>query len=151
MTRLLRLNGLLVLAAAIVVALWIRAVGGFEGIAGLPAPGPIQIAVMLGLTAACVLARFFRFQFLMRHAGSRLIERPSLLLYLASLVGTATPAYIGEAIRCAFLRRQFRSADTRHGRRRTIWPALRSRANSAAVFNRRYTLRGSLGFIQNDS
>jgi len=107
MTRLLRLNGLLVLAAAIVVALWIRAVGGFEGIAGLPAPGPIQIAVMLGLTAACVLVRFFRFQFLMRHAGSRLIERPSLLLYLASLVGTATPAYIGEAIRCAFLRRQF--------------------------------------------
>jgi len=41
MTRLLRLNGLLVLAAAIVVALWIRAVGGFEGIAGLPAPGPM--------------------------------------------------------------------------------------------------------------
>lgn len=107
MTRLLRLNGVLLLGATAVALLWIRAVGGFEGVAGLSSVGPLQVGAMLALTALYVLIRFFRWQFLMRHAGSRLIARPSLLIYLASLVGTATPAYVGEAIRGAFLRRQF--------------------------------------------
>lgn len=107
MTRLLRLNAVLVLAATVVVLLWIRAVGGFGGVAGISAARPLEVLAMLSLTALCVLVRFFRWQFLMRHAGSRLTERPSLMIYLASLVGTATPAYVGEAIRGAFIRRQF--------------------------------------------
>lgn len=107
MTRLLRLNSVLFIVAAIVVLVWIRLAGGFDSIAGLAAAQPLQVVTMLGLTAACVLIRFFRWQFLMRHAGSRLIERPSLLIYLASLVGTATPAYVGEAVRGAFIKRRF--------------------------------------------
>jgi SAM-dependent methyltransferase/uncharacterized membrane protein YbhN (UPF0104 family) len=106
MRRLLRLNFALALLATAVVLLWIRAVGGFQGVAGA-AIAPLPVAIMLVLTGLCVLVRFLRWQFLMRHAGSRLIERSSLRIYLASLVGTATPAYVGEAIRGAFIRREF--------------------------------------------
>lgn len=107
MKRLPWLNLAPVLLATVLALLWIRAVGGFEGLSGLTAVRPLYLAAMVGLTALCVLVRFVRWQFLMRHAGIRLTERPSLLIYLASLLGTATPAYIGEAIRGPLIRREF--------------------------------------------
>src|SRR5687768_13873193 len=88
------------LAAAVIGVIaavaWVNVAGGPDGLARVR---PQYLLLMLGLTVGCVGLRFFRWQFLMRHAGVRLTERPSLQIYLASLVGTATPAYIGEAVR----------------------------------------------------
>lgn len=102
---LIRLTLALAVLAGLVALWWIAAAGDGRGGLGLRAVVPV--IVMLGLTAMCVGVRFVRWQFLMRHAGVRMTERPSLLIYLASLVGTATPAYVGEAVRGAFLRRRF--------------------------------------------
>ncbi len=62
---------------------------------------------MAGLTALCLAARFVRWQFLLRRLGIRLPARPSLRIYLASLVGIATPAYAGELLRPVLVRRRF--------------------------------------------
>ncbi len=98
------------LAAALIgvfVAIgWINVAGG-PHLAGLGRVRPAYLLLMLALTAGCVGVRFIRWQFLMRHAGVRLTERPSLQIYLASLVGTATPAYVGEAVRAVWIRQRF--------------------------------------------
>jgi SAM-dependent methyltransferase len=52
-----------------------------------------------------LILRYFRWQFLLRVAGARVPARPSLVVFLASLVGLATPGYLGEAIRIPLLRR----------------------------------------------
>jgi SAM-dependent methyltransferase len=69
--------------------------------------GPGHGFLLAGLTFACVLMRFVRWQYLCRRAGVRVPTRRSLSIYLASLAGIATPAYLGETIRCALLRREF--------------------------------------------
>lgn len=102
-----RINLALTLLGTVIAGAWIRMVGGVNDLTAVLRAEPLHVALMLGLTAACVVLRFVRWQFLMRHAGARLPVRPSLLIYLASLVGTATPAYLGEAIRAAFIRRKF--------------------------------------------
>ena len=51
--------------------------------------------------------RFLRWQFMLRQVGLRIPIRPSLSIYLASLIGTATPAYSGELLRGVFIRSRF--------------------------------------------
>ncbi|HSL21140.1 MAG TPA: methyltransferase domain-containing protein [Vicinamibacterales bacterium] len=102
-----RINLALVLLGVLVAATWVRLGGGLGTFSSLLQASPLIVALMLGLTGLSVLVRFVRWQFLIRHAGVRLPARPSLQIYLASLVGTATPAYLGEAIRGAFIRRRF--------------------------------------------
>jgi SAM-dependent methyltransferase/uncharacterized membrane protein YbhN (UPF0104 family) len=60
-----------------------------------------------GLTLIWLALRFIRWQFLLRRTGVRVPDRGSLSSYLAGLPGTATPAYAGELIRGAFLRRKY--------------------------------------------
>jgi SAM-dependent methyltransferase/uncharacterized membrane protein YbhN (UPF0104 family) len=95
------------LIGLIVAVGWINVAGGPWDLATLARVRPQYLVLMLALTAGCVGVRFFRWQFLMRHAGVRLTERPSLQIYLASLVGTATPAYVGEAVRAVWIRQRF--------------------------------------------
>jgi hypothetical protein len=63
--------------------------------------------LLLTVTTFCVFIRFVRWQFLLRRTGVRIPIRPGFSIFLASLVGIATPAYVGETIRTAFVRAKF--------------------------------------------
>jgi SAM-dependent methyltransferase/uncharacterized membrane protein YbhN (UPF0104 family) len=108
MPRLLRINVLLIAAGALIAGVWIYATGSLEAFAAAW-PRPVHVALLLGCTAFCVLVRFVRWQFLLRRADVRLPARGSLFVYSASLVGMATPAYVGELIRSVLLKRRFGS------------------------------------------
>lgn len=106
-TRRLRLATLAsVLIGGAIAAAWVRATGGPAALRTLSDASLPAVAALLGLTAWFVLARFVRWQYLLRRAATPVPARASLVVYLASLPGTATPAYVGEAIRCVFLRRR---------------------------------------------
>jgi ubiquinone/menaquinone biosynthesis C-methylase UbiE len=98
---------LLLVAGLAVVAAWIRFAGGVELLAAVGRLGPGYLALLAGLTFACVILRFLRWQYLCRRVGVFVPTRRSLSIYLASLAGIATPAYVGETVRCALLRREF--------------------------------------------
>ena len=98
---------ILPLALGGVLALWwVRATPGTL-LTTLAQARLAGVATMLAVTAAWLVTRFIRWQFLLRRVGMRLPIRPSLTAYLAALPGTATPAYVGEALRAVFLRRRF--------------------------------------------
>jgi uncharacterized membrane protein YbhN (UPF0104 family)/SAM-dependent methyltransferase len=104
---LLTLNAALVAVGALVAAAWVYLSGGqlLAEMAQAPLAGCVAL---ITITAAWVAVRFVRWQFLLRRAGVRLPLRGSLLIYLASLLGIITPAYIGElAIRAGLIRQQF--------------------------------------------
>lgn len=98
---------LLFVAGLVVVAAWIRFAGGVELLAAVGRLGAGQGVLLVGLTFTCVILRFLRWQYLCRRVGVRVPTRRSLSIYLASLAGIATPAYLGETVRCALLRREF--------------------------------------------
>jgi ubiquinone/menaquinone biosynthesis C-methylase UbiE/uncharacterized membrane protein YbhN (UPF0104 family) len=98
------------LVGALVAAAWVRATGGPEALQTLGDAKPLAVAGLLGITLVFVLTRFVRWQFLLRRAATAVPARDSLIVYLASLPGTATPAYVGEAIRCVFLRRRAKAS-----------------------------------------
>ncbi|MBM3989011.1 MAG: methyltransferase domain-containing protein [Planctomycetes bacterium] len=93
------------LVGALIAALWVRGTDGSAALAALTRASATAVVLLLTLTAYFVLARFVRWQFLLRRADASVPARDSLKIYLASLPGTATPAYIGEVIRCVLLRR----------------------------------------------
>jgi SAM-dependent methyltransferase len=82
-------------------------VGGDALLGALAHADWIALLPLPVLTAGWFLVRFVRSQFLLRRAGIRVPIRPALSVYLAALPGTATPAYLGEAIRSLLLRRRF--------------------------------------------
>lgn len=95
--------------AALIVPYWVRA-GGSSGLAGrLAQADPLIVASMISVTGFWVIVRFVRWQFLLRRTGVRVPIRLSFAVYLAGLPGTATPAYLGELVRNAFLYRRFRA------------------------------------------
>lgn len=95
------------LAALSLAGIWVAATG-YLVLPVLRRARAEVVVAMLGLTATWLLLRFIRWQFLLRRAGVRVATRPALTGYLASLPGTATPAYIGEAMRAYFLGRRTR-------------------------------------------
>lgn len=96
------------LFAGLVIAFaWISRTGSVSLLSTLRMVDVVSVALMLAATAGWFGVRFIRSQFLLRRAGVRIPIRPALATWLASLPGTATPAYIGEAIRSVFLRRRF--------------------------------------------
>ncbi|MCP4357712.1 MAG: methyltransferase domain-containing protein [Chloroflexi bacterium] len=98
----------LVVIGAFIALVWVRFIGGREFLLGLAQMQPIYLLPLLGITAVFLFTRFIRWQFLLRQVDVRIPTKPSLSVYLASLIGTATPAYIGEVIlRSAFNRLRF--------------------------------------------
>ncbi len=91
----------------VVVAAWIGLAGGGALGAALLRLRPLTGVVLIGLTCTCLFLRFLRWQYLCRRVGIRVPTRRSLSIYMASLAGIATPAYLGETLRCALLRREF--------------------------------------------
>lgn len=105
--RLWHLNLSMVLVGAVAASLWVGLAGGRDLLARLLRLHPAIIGAMLSVTAFWLLMRFLRWQFLLRAVGVRLPVRPSLTIYLASLAGSATPAYAGELVRGLFIKRHF--------------------------------------------
>jgi len=90
-----------------VAGFWVYFAGGLESLASVTWFHPGYILPLLAATASCVLMRFVRWQFLLRRVGVRVPIRSSFSIFLASLVGIATPAYLGEGIRSIFMRKKF--------------------------------------------
>jgi SAM-dependent methyltransferase/uncharacterized membrane protein YbhN (UPF0104 family) len=86
---------------------WALSAGGSALIRGLLTARPVGVLAALAATAGWLFLRFIRWQFLLRRVGVRLPIRTTLGTYIAGLPGTATPAYVGEAIRGVFIRRRF--------------------------------------------
>lgn len=95
------------IVGGIIAAWWAWSAGGASLATGLAQARLQWVVVALGLTAIWLFARFIRWQFLLRRVGVRLPIRPTLKVYVAGLPGTATPAYVGEAVRSLFLKRRF--------------------------------------------
>ena len=94
-----------VVLGVLVVVLWVRLAGGEALVRALSRVNPLYVPALLSLTVACVGLRFIRWQYLLRRIGVRVPTRRSGAVYLASLAGIATPAYLGETIRSVLLRR----------------------------------------------
>jgi ubiquinone/menaquinone biosynthesis C-methylase UbiE len=98
----------LVLLGLVVVGLWVVGSAGAPDLAvSLTRMKGIYVPLILALTTACIGLRFIRWQYLMRRIGVRVPTRRNLVIYLASLVGIATPAYAGETVRAVLARRAF--------------------------------------------
>jgi SAM-dependent methyltransferase len=107
MNRFFRLTVSLLLPGIIVAGVWIYLTGGGEYFSGIAEFHWIRLPLLLLITTVCVWIRFVRWQYLLRRAEIRLSVRSSLSSYLASLIGIATPAYIGELTRCIFIAKKF--------------------------------------------
>lgn len=101
------LLGVPVLIGGLLAAWWVRSAGGATLIRGLATVQPALVLLALATTAGWLFARFIRWQFLLRRVGVRLPIRTTLGTYIAGLPGTATPAYVGEAVRGFFIKRRF--------------------------------------------
>ena len=101
------LNVLLLAAGLVVAALWLRATGGMQAFAALSELRWWGIPLLVGASTASIGMRFVRWQYLLRRADVRIPARRSLSIYLASLMGIATPGYVGEIVRGVFLKRGF--------------------------------------------
>jgi ubiquinone/menaquinone biosynthesis C-methylase UbiE/uncharacterized membrane protein YbhN (UPF0104 family) len=86
---------------------WIYLSGGRELIRELTELPSGVIFVLPLITGYWIFARFIRWQYILRRIDVRVPLRGGLGIYLASLPGTATPAYVGEGIRSLFMRQQF--------------------------------------------
>jgi SAM-dependent methyltransferase/uncharacterized membrane protein YbhN (UPF0104 family) len=98
--------GLLLVGAAL-AGYWIHRAGGSGALGGLSRVPAAYLAILLSLSATSIVVRFVRWQYLLRSAGVRVPIRSSLAIYLASLAGIATPAYVGEVLRVVLLRKRF--------------------------------------------
>ena len=105
--HLLRINVGFVLLSIIIAGFWVFLAGGPGRLAELMRVQPVYVAPLLTITTFWAFVRFIRWQFLLRQGGVRVPTRESLSIFIASLAGTATPAYVGEGIRSVFLRRKF--------------------------------------------
>ncbi len=97
----------LILAGGAVAGLWVYAAGGFGFLSDMSHAQPVYFGPLLAVMVYYFFARFIRWQFLLRRADIRVPIRPNFSIYLASLAGIATPAYVGEIIRSIFMRRKF--------------------------------------------
>ncbi|MBL8693861.1 MAG: flippase-like domain-containing protein [Planctomycetes bacterium] len=98
--------GLVLLGVAVSCA-WLFLTGGAGAVRPLLHASPLFVVILLGVTTVHLGVRFVRWQYLLRRADVRVPARPSLSIFLASLMGTATPAYVGEVLRCALARKRF--------------------------------------------
>lgn len=107
-SRRLSLLAVPLLIGAVAAAMWIAATGGPALLRSILGTSPVAIAALVAVTGWWLFIRFLRWQYLLRRVGVRVAIRASFHAYLAALPGTATPAYLGEAVRAVFMHRRFR-------------------------------------------
>jgi ubiquinone/menaquinone biosynthesis C-methylase UbiE/uncharacterized membrane protein YbhN (UPF0104 family) len=105
--RLIRVQVVLLLLGLGIAAVWVYLTGGSGYLSALQQIRPMYLVLLLTITAACLLVRYVRWYFLLRSLRIRVPARPSLAIYIGSLAGTATPAYLGEAVRAVLMRSRF--------------------------------------------
>jgi len=105
--RILSINLGLLFLGIIIAGIWIYISGGAGYFSRLLLVRPGYFALLFGITAFCILSRFVRWQFLLRSLSIRIPTKSSLSIFLASLFGILTPAYVGEIVRGWFLKRKF--------------------------------------------
>ena len=104
----LLLNTAFILLGILVAAVWVYITGGRTIVGSLLDVNPLWILLLIAITIYFIFMRFFRWQYMLRRVQVRVPVRPSLRIFLASLVGTATPAYAGEMLlRSVFMRSRF--------------------------------------------
>jgi len=103
-----RFNAFQIFLGIAITGLWIYFTGGTRYLGSFRDIRPDYIILLLGIISFCIFSRFVRWQFILRRIDVRIPARRSLSIYMASLVGIATPAYLGEIIRGLFIRREFR-------------------------------------------
>ena len=84
------------LIGGVIAAFWIYATFKKKLPGGALVVLPGMIPILAGTTLICIGFRYVRWQFLIRQAKILVPSRRGLLIFLASLIGIATPAYIGE-------------------------------------------------------
>ena len=97
----------LVLVVILVGYTWGFLSDGSDFLAAIAACNPVWLILMAALASTFFGIRFIRWQYLLRRAAVRLPARGSLAIYLASLVGMVSPAYVGELSRSLFVRARF--------------------------------------------
>ena len=105
--RLISINSIFIFLGLAVCIFWIYLSGGGELVKGLTEVPSGIIILLPVITAFWIFARFIRWQFILRRVNVRVPIRGGLSIYLASLPGIATPAYIGEVIRSVFMKQKF--------------------------------------------
>jgi len=101
-------NIIALLIGLTVVVFWVYLIGDIAIFRNLLKINPIYYVLLLAITLYFLFMRFLRWQFLLRRVGIRVPTRRSLSIYLASQLGIATPAYLGEIfIRSILLKRNF--------------------------------------------
>ena len=105
--RLIRVQVVLLLLGLGIAAVWVYLTGGQGYLSALRLIRPLHLGSLLAVTATCLLARYVRWYFLLRSLRIRVPTRPSLAIYIGSLAGTATPAYLGEGVRAVLMRSRF--------------------------------------------
>lgn len=98
---------ILALVASLSTALWLSRGSVIALDASTAVLSGILLLGTLIATAFNLLARWFRWHFLLRRFDVRLRTRASLLVFIATLPAILTPLYVGELLRsCAFLRQK---------------------------------------------
>ena len=102
------LSVIAILIGLTVVVFWVYLIGDIAIFRNLLKINPIYYVLLLAITLYFLFMRFLRWQFLLRRVGIRVPTRRSLSIYLASQLGIATPAYLGEIlIRSILMKRNF--------------------------------------------
>lgn len=104
----LRLNIVQIFFGIVSVGIWLYFSEVASYLDNLKQIRPIYIILLFGIILFSIFSRFVRWQFILRRIGIRIPARPSFAIYLSSLIGIATPAYLGEMIRGLFMKRKFR-------------------------------------------
>ncbi len=87
-----------------------------------------MLALLIALTSANLAIRWFRWHFLVRRFIKTIPTRRSLQLYFGTLLGIATPLYVGECVRSALAARGNPGA-----RRMVAWVWFAERLSDAAA------------------
>jgi ubiquinone/menaquinone biosynthesis C-methylase UbiE/uncharacterized membrane protein YbhN (UPF0104 family) len=107
LARLARVAVLLALAGLAVAGAWVFATGAHDYVAAVRRARWAYLAPMAGITVAYLFLRFLRWHYMLRSVQVAVPIRANLSIYLASLVGVATPAHLGELMRSVLMQQRF--------------------------------------------
>jgi ubiquinone/menaquinone biosynthesis C-methylase UbiE/uncharacterized membrane protein YbhN (UPF0104 family) len=107
LARLIRTAVILVLAGLAVAGTWVFLTGGQDYLNALRRADRLYLVPMVGLTVVYLFLRFVRWHYMLRSVRTAVPIRANLSVYLASLVGVATPAHLGELMRSVLMQQRF--------------------------------------------
>ncbi len=130
-------------AGAISTALWVGSIQLRHPLSLLSGAVIASLLLCAALTLLNLMARWFRWHFLIRRFTRKIATRDSLVVYMTTLPAIITPFFLGELVRALILRRKMRPPH----RAKLIWVWLIERILDAAVllWLLLLTVHGTLG------